>query len=413
MKQPPTVAIIGAGPGGTCCAAMLERLGVNAFILEAGSFPRFTLGESLLPISLDHLEDAGLLDAVLRMDFVRKPGAVFSDGTLTSVFDFSQTKDIRHPHAFNLRRDRFDAVLADAVEARGVAIHWNTVLTEATYAEKRWTLETAGSAGKARFEADFVVDASGAAIILRLAGFDMVEPADAGGRRGSVFCHLRDPHRPDGFDADAVWIVSGKTDAWGWIIPFSDGCASVGFVCSEHELLEAGDDADAQFAGMLASIPVAARRFPEPDVVRIAPRAVFGYQRPLNVPHGPGYCLVGNSIGFIDPIFSSGVAVATESAVRAARAIHSEFVDGEFDWSTEYAEPMMAGINVLCDCVECWYDGTLKQLIYAQEADLPYRSEITSILAGGAWDRTNPLTRDTAWSLRYLMDKLKARRRDA
>ena len=406
-ERNPTVAIIGAGPGGTCCAAMLSQLGIDAFIVERSTFPRFTIGESLLPISLGHLEDAGLLDAVNAAGFLEKPGAVFNDGVSVPRIDFSYTKNIRHGHAFNLRRDRFDAVLADAVAQRGVPFHWNTTVTDATFEADRWTLHVQNPQGVATLEADFVVDASGAALIARLGGSS--PPPPDGPRRGSVFCHLNDPDRAEGFEGRAIWILSCATDAWGWIIPFADGTASLGFVSTEDEITAHGETAEEQFAGMFDLFAAPKSRFAPPDFVRVQPRAIFGYRRAFNSPFGAGYCLVGNSIGFVDPVFSSGVAVATESAVRAAHAIAAHF-EGDYDWQSEYADPLLAGMRTLSDCSDCWYEGTLRELIYAGEEDLPFRRDIISILAGGAWDKTNSLTKDTEWSLRYLLRKLRDRR---
>src|SRR5215510_11277508 len=114
------VLIIGAGPAGTTAAALLQREGFRLLVVEKQRFPRFVIGESLLPHSMDLLRDAGLLEAVEAKGFMHKCGAVFFKGDLTCNFDFSNQFTAGWKYTFQVPRAEFDKTLADAVAARGV-----------------------------------------------------------------------------------------------------------------------------------------------------------------------------------------------------------------------------------------------------------------------------------------------------
>lgn len=397
------VGIIGAGPGGTTCAAMLEKLGIKSVLIERSQFPRFTIGESLLSISLDNFEEAGLLDAVLASDLMKKPGAVFHDGRQQTQILFSETNNLKHKHALSVERVKFDSLLSDAVISRGIEIKWKTTLVGACY-DNGWELELENEGEKSILHADFVVDASGAAIIVQLVEGRAMEPTEQ--KHTAVFAQLEDPNRPEGFEEGATWILTNDLDVWGWLIPFASGVTSIGFIGTEEKMSTYGDSASDRFSNLLTAFPVASDRFGDRSFVR-KPAGASNYKRKTMVPSGEGYCLVGNSIGFLDPVFSSGVAVATHSAIRAAHAIHKHFGEENIDWKKEYDSPLLSGINVFSDCVEAWYDGTLPLLIHNQRAGKdggihPTVRQINSILAGGVWDKSNPLTNRTARILRVI-----------
>ena len=403
------VLIIGAGPGGACCAALLEQRGFDVALVERATFPRFTIGESLLPVTLGHLEDAGLLGAVQQGGFQNKPGAMFSDGSRVARIDFRHTANIRHGHAYNVQRAGFDALLADALAERGVDIAWNTAAEAASYDGNAWRVTLRSPEGESWAQARFLVDATGFALIPTLMGAAM--PAPSPSDRGSVFCHFEDPRRPDGFEGDALWVLSNEGKLWGWLIPFSDGTASVGFAGSAELVRAAGVDDAGRLRSLMGAFAAANDRFADQPTVRITPRSIFGYQRPPITPFGKGYCLLGNSVGFLDPVFSSGLAVATQSAVEAASAIEATLHGESVDWATRYAAPLLAGVDVFSACVDSWYDRELHDLIYAADVGIDVRRDLTSILAGGAWDPENPLTTDTSSELRRLRRKLLQRRR--
>lgn len=399
------VVIVGAGPGGAVCAAALHKMGIDVLVLERATFPRFTIGESLLPVTLVHLKEVGLLDAVFAAGFQKKFGAVFSNETSSSRVDFSKCWNMQAPHAFNLQRDQFDHVLAQQVEALGVPIRWNTRIESAEFDGTKWVVDVLGPEGPEQVFASFIVDSSGGAIIHKAKQTEDTRPVFS-----AIFSHVRDPNRPGGFEEGATWVLSNDTVTWAWVIPFSDGTASVGFVGPDAEVRAAAESDDARFDFLMNAYRSSRERFPVVEHVRIKPRLISNFRRKFVKPSGAGYCLIGNSLGFLDPIFSSGVAIATESGLRAARAIDAMRADPQFDWISGYDEPLSRGLHVFSDCVEAWYDGVLPALIHSRDSTNTYRAQleerIVALLAGGVWDETNSLTKDTAWNLKFLSKRL-------
>ena len=115
-------------------------------------------------------------------------------------------------------------------------------------------------------------------------------------------------------------------------------------------------------------------------------------------------------MGFIDPVFSSGVTVATETAIRAADSIAAELAGEDVDWQADYAAPVWEGYEVFQQCVEAWYDGTLRDLIFSNRGTPRVREQITAILAGRVWDDDNPMTRRTRERIRVFWDALQGER---
>src|ERR1044071_4579881 len=120
MQTDLDVLIIGAGPAGSTAASLLHREGFRLLVVEKQRFPRFVIGESLLPHSMDLLQEAGLLECVERQNFIQKNGALFKRGDRTCNFDFSAQFTAGWKYTFQVPRAEFDKALADAVAARGV-----------------------------------------------------------------------------------------------------------------------------------------------------------------------------------------------------------------------------------------------------------------------------------------------------
>ncbi len=402
MKEDtPLVAIIGAGPGGTTCAAMLNKLGIKSFIIERTTFPRFAVGESLLPVSLDHFKEAGLLGAVEKMHFIKKPGGVFHNGLKKTRIHFSDTMNLDFDHAFSMPRSAFDFALSEEVEAQGIEILWNTCLEKGHLQGGMWTLDLVEGDTKRSVKVDWVVDASGKALLVD-AKEKAQQKVQAEDPRGAIFAHLKDARRPDGFDGLATWVLTNESQTWGWIIPITNELASVGFIDLKSNIHEEGENDEAAYRRLLALFSPTRERFSDVEFAR-PPKSAFGFKKAIIKPSGEGYCLVGNSLGFLDPVLSSGIALATESAIRSAKGIQAMFSSTGFDWEKEYDAPLLEGINVFSGCVETWYDGTLGSLLHS-DAQKPASivTRMTSILAGGAWDSENFLTRDSAEKFRFL-----------
>ncbi|MGD8252487.1 MAG: NAD(P)/FAD-dependent oxidoreductase [Desulfobacterales bacterium] len=385
---PIDVLVIGAGPSGTVAAALLEKANHSVAIVEKERFPRFVIGESLLPRCMDVLDEAGLLATVQKQGYLKKTGAVFLRGEARRDFDFADQFSPGWPYTYQVPRDHFDRALADAVESRGTPIFWGHRVTDVQFGPAGATTMITDPAGRKKTIASaFVIDASGYGRVLpRLLGLD--RPSSLSYRE-SLFTHVTGDMRPEGEEEGKIWICILGPSAWLWIIPFSNGRTSVGVVGSPEYLQGFTGSPDDQLKAIIHSDPNARGRLARATFVFPA-KVIRGYSIGVERLWGDGYVLVGNATEFLDPVFSSGVTLAMESASRATRALVRQFRGDPVDWQHEYADEIAAGVDVFRTYVAAWYDGRLPAIFFSPMSDGDFREQICSVLAGYVWDRDNP-----------------------
>jgi flavin-dependent dehydrogenase len=385
------VAVIGAGPAGAVAAALLHRAGLRVRVVEATRFPRFVIGESLLPRCMDILQEAGMLDAVKARGYLVKNGALFLRGDERCDFQFRDQHTPGWSWTWQVPRDDFDLTLARHVSDLGVPIDWEQRVTAVDFSGSPvLTVEDAGGA-RHRLNARFVVDASGYGRVLpRLLDLEVPSMLPV---RMALFAHVRGDRRPRGPDEGRIWICLHPDGAWLWIIPFSDGRTSVGAVATPDFFARYPGPPEAVLRAIIAGDPAARERLAAIELL-FPPRTIKGYSAAVKRLHGPGYCLVGNATEFLDPVFSSGVTLALESAERAARLVALQLAGEPADWENEYARYMQRGIDVFRTFVTRWYDGTLPALFFAAARDPRVQAQMCSVLAGYVWDERNPLVRE-------------------
>lgn len=392
MSNPDTtdydVLIIGAGPAGSLAAALLQREGFRLLVVEKQTFPRFVIGESMLPSSMGLLEHAGLLDPIEKQGFMRKYGAVFYRGNQTCNFDFANQSSAGFKYTFQVTRADFDKTLADAVAARGVEIRYGHGVTSVAFGNSNATVTVADPEGKQRnVTARFVLDCSGYGRVLpRL--LKLEEPSTFPPRE-SLFAHVIGDHRPDGREEGKIWVCIHPGGAWIWIIPFSNGKSSVGVVGDPDFFKGFPEEPEARLREIIMSDPNSAARLAGMELV-FPPQRIAGYACSVKTVYGPQFALVGNSTEFLDPVFSSGVALALESAQRATQVLTRHLRGETVDWQREYADHIKQGINTFRSYVSAWYDDKLPQIFFAPQRDPEIMKQICSVLAGYVWDKTNP-----------------------
>jgi flavin-dependent dehydrogenase len=391
MTMKPTdvdVLIIGAGPAGSTAAALLHQQGFHLLVVEKQTFPRFVIGESLLPHSMDLLRDAGLLDAIQTQQFMQKRGAVFLRGAEICNFDFSDQFTAGWKYTYQVPRADFDKALADAVAARGVEMLYRHGVTAVEFYDHgaRVTLEQPDKTSRT-VSARFVLDCSGYGRVLpRL--LQLEEPTRFPAREAR-FAHVTGDQRPGGSEEGKIWVCIHPYGAWIWIIPFSNGKTSVGAVAEPEFFRRYPGDPEAQLRAILMSDPNAAARLRQMQFV-FPPQCISGYACAVKKLFGPQFALVGNATEFLDPVFSSGVTLALESANRAAQVLTRHLRGLPVDWQSEYADYVMQGINTFRTYVTAWYDTTLHQIFFAAQRNPAIMKQICSVLAGYVWDRSNP-----------------------
>ena len=397
------VAIIGGGPAGAVAAALLNKQGLRVVVLEKKHFPRFVIGESLLPHCMEFIEAAGFGDAVrAEPSFQLKNGAAFTWGGRYTYFDFTDKFSSGPGTTFQVRRALFDKVLIDEAAAQGVDVRFGhgVAAFDNSGAEARLRIEA--DDGAYELSAGFVLDASGYGRVLpRL--LDLETPSELPPRLAH-FTHIVDNISSPTFDRDKILITTHPQhrDVWLWTIPFGDNHCSIGVVGTPDKLAGDSETVLKKFAlecPMLAEVLADAvweNEFPF--------RSIQGYSANVKSLHGRHFALLGNAAEFLDPVFSSGVTIAMHSAKLAADLLVKQFNGEAADWQREFAEPLMVGVNTFRTYVNGWYDGRFQDVIYADNRNADISRMLSSILAGYAWDTENPYVEKSERRLNALAE---------
>lgn len=399
------VLIIGAGPSGTVAAGVLNKNGISTKIVEKQIFPRFVIGESLLPRCMDNLEKAGLLDVVKEQGFQEKFGAKFVDHNNSCDFDFSEQYSEGWNWTWQVKRDQFDHILAKEVERKGVPIEYNTEVIAVDFDDSGVSTTTVKNeqGNQKNIVAKHIIDASGYGRVLpRLLQLNV--PSDFPVRT-SLFSHIKDQNRPKGIDGNRITIIVYKQDVWVWVIPFSDDVTSIGVVGSPEDINRFEGDATKQLKKWISEIPQLANRFGDMDFM-FEPKQITGYSAAVSKLYGKGFTLTGNSTEFLDPVFSSGVTFATESGALAADLISRNFKGENVDWEKEYAEYIVRGVDVFRSFILSWYDGSLQKIFFTPKENELMKKQICSVLAGYVWDLSNPFVKQHSRAIKALSNVL-------
>ncbi|MBP6624696.1 MAG: tryptophan 7-halogenase [Chitinophagaceae bacterium] len=385
------VLVIGAGPAGCIAASMLKQQGFNIKMVEKEKFPRFVIGESLLPRVMDHLEEAGYLEDIKAAGFQEKFGAKFLRGDQVCDFNFSDQFSNGWTWTWQVPRGKFDQILSNGAKKMGIDLEFETAVESIKFngTDSVTTLKDAEGNSK-EIAAKFIVDASGyGRVIPRM--FNLDEPSNLG-KRKTHFSHFKDLKRPEGIDGNRITVVVHQTRVWIWIIPFSDGITSVGFVGDPEFFDQMPQDPIERMRHLIASDPNTAERFADADMM-FEPKTIEGYSISTKQLFGEGYVLVGNATEFLDPVFSSGVTFAMESGNKAGKLV-GKFLRGEsIDWDIDYTAYMMQGINTFRTYVSTWYTGELHEIFFSANQDPEIKKQICSVLAGYVWDLDNPFVK--------------------
>jgi len=403
------VVVIGAGPSGSVVATMLRNKGYSVHIVERQHFPRFSIGESLLPQCMAFLEEAGMVEELhekaAELGFQYKNGAAFVRGEETSDFDF-RTKFGEGPATtYQVQRGYFDELLARHAEKKGATIAWGHAITSADMSGEFPVLGAVDEAGDAyQLRAKFVLDASGFGRILpRLLELD--RPSNFPSRT-SLFAHLHDNIADeDQFDRNKIRITvhPEHVDVWLWLIPFGKGRCSAGVVAPSGFFEGYPEDKQERLMQILREDP-SLRRLLRNAEIAMPPREIAGYASNVSTLWGKGFALLGNAGEFLDPVFSSGVTIAMKSASLAAAVLDRQFRGEAVDWEADFAAPLRQGVDCFRVFVEAWYDGSFQDVIFAQKQSPEVRAMICAILAGYAWDTSNPFVKDSKRHLKTLVE---------
>jgi flavin-dependent dehydrogenase len=375
------VIIIGAGPAGCTSANLLAQAGHKVLVLEKEIFPRFHIGESLLPACLPVLERMGV--PPVEDTFIYKRGARFvcEDSGRDQTFAFSETLPGCEPHAWQVERASFDTQLRDRAREVGAEIRHEQTVTKYGIEEDSIWVETSDG----REEARFLLDASGQQRLMARRMKSMEALPDFG--KTAVFTHYEGLSEAaleelgPGFEISIMIRKSG----WGWIIPLSGGRISVG-IAGPGKLTKKDLDEGLLAGPMMTRLSKGAER-KETKII-----ADFSYKN--TIPHGSRYSAVGDANSFLDPVFSSGVTVAlrtAESLVDVLSPALKAGTEGAQDLLNEHQASTDRAVKTFHALIHRFYHSNFVNSFFLQEApQYEMRKEIVTVLAGDVWRYDNP-----------------------
>ncbi len=320
-EECPDAIVIGAGPAGCVAGAYLAKAGLSTLILERERFPRFAIGESLLPYGNDILRDLGVWPEMERRGFVKKFGADFCTGQSERFnrYWFRQALGERYAHTYQVDRASFDSLLLDAARRHGCWTREGVSVSGIREIGRSGVeVDCATLDGGRTFRAKWVVDAGGRRGV---AGMSLGIPKIPTRKRRMValYGHFRNVQRNSGEAAGHTVIVRIK-EGWFWLIPLADGVTSVGAVIPPEGLRAAGGDPEAAF-GSCVEANVELRTRMDGAVKTMPLRATTDYSWRFRAFASGRVLMAGDAAGFVDPIFSSGVMLAMKSGKLAAEEI--------------------------------------------------------------------------------------------
>jgi flavin-dependent dehydrogenase len=410
------VLVVGGGPAGSTIAALLAQKGRHVVVLEKDRFPRFHIGESLLPLNLPLFDRLGVADEVNRIG-VYKPGAeVISDEhAQATIFRFGHNPYLSIAHSYHVRRADFDKLLLDNSSRLGATVLEGTRVTEVEFGADGCSRVTAvGPDGAPEaWVPRFLVDASGRdTLLLRRLGLKRV---DKHNNTAAVFGHFRNVPRRNG-SAEGMITMHLFRHGWFWMIPLPDDVMSVGMVGTRSFFRTRTEDLNSFFARTVAASPSVAERMINAEPV--GPLVATGnYSYDSQRFAGDGYILIGDAAAFIDPLFSSGVMMAMGGAAFGAEAVDAWLDDRKLGrrLMRHYERRVRRGLRSLSWLIYRINTPVLRDIFMASFDLFNTRNGLLAILAGDFYEKPrllSPLRRlQLAYGCLHLLSKAGVRLR--
>lgn len=384
------VLVIGGGPGGSTAASALAELGWSVTLLEKDRFPRFHIGESLLPMNLPLFERLGVLDKVEQLG-IRKPGADFNHPDRDKKqhkFYFANALAKKPEYAFEVRRSEFDHMLLENSRLKGARVLQGIRVTDVEFRSGYPALVKAVDESGTRqlFETRIVIDASGRDTFLHKK-FGSKRKSEKH-QSAAIFGHFENVERRQGYDEGNIsvyWFEHG----WFWMIPLKDGTMSVGAVC-RPAYLKTRDCSPEEFLWKTIHLsPGVTQRMREAKLISEV-RATGNYSYNGTHMSGEGYVMIGDAYAFVDPIFSSGVLMAMTSGIRSAEVIDAQLKGNRTQAARlmrSFKSDINLGIRTFSWFIWRFNNPGMQRLFLEPGNPLRIEEAVTSVLAGDVYRR--------------------------
>lgn len=385
------VIIIGGGPAGSTAASLLAKAGRRVLVLEKEKFPRYHVGESLVPGVVPVLKEIGAYDTIERSGYLHKHGTTLRWGAERDLWTIHFNEAGPWDYAFEVKRAEFDNDLLNHARSLGATVIEEATVTEPVFTDGRcsgvkFVQDKRGGVAEAR--AGYVLDASGQGRVL--GGHEDMVAWHEDLRNIAIWTYFQGGQRFPGIDRGNI-LTEYHEDGWVWVIPFADGTCSVGFVSPYQVYSAARMTPEEYFQSKLAVAAEAGRLLG--GAVRVASyRTTRDWSYACRRFSGPGYLIAGDAAAFVDPLFSTGVMLAMKGAAVAARTIDRILADpaAEEIRQVAYERSYRDFFDTVVSFVRYFYDARRQRTQYwarAQELidpvrELEQRADFIRLISG-------------------------------
>ena len=380
------VFVIGCGPAGSTISTLLAQKGRDVATVDKDRHPRFHIGESLLPLNMPILQRLGVWEELQKIG-IRKDAAEFESRARgkTVCFRFEEAFDKRWPYAFQVRRSQYDLMLLQNAAAKGARIYEGARVTAVEFGDlakgQEHVVTVQPENGEAQtWRTRFLVDASGRDTFL--SGRFGIKRKNKHHASAAIFGHFRNARRNAGA-AEGHITIAWFDQGWFWFIPLYDGITSVGAVC-RPEYLKTRKNSPTEFLMQtIAQSPEIAARLEKAEIIEPA-TATGNYSYTSEYMSGNGFLMVGDAWAFVDPVFSSGVYLAMNSATLGADVVDQVLADPARAprLYRQFDRTIRRGVKTFSWLIYRMTSPAIRQLFMAPRNVFGVQSAVISLLAG-------------------------------
>jgi flavin-dependent dehydrogenase len=399
------VIVVGGGPGGSSAASFLARGGLTVALFEREEFPRFHVGESLMPATMLLLDQIGARENVEKAGFQIKYGAMFVDEMHDLETTFYFLPNMPWPqYTFQVPRAEFDTILLDHARSLGVDVRQPVTVEGADFDADGVTVTVFGDGARTKVRASLLVDASGRASFLATRLGERQRIPNLG--KVAMFTHFRGAERLRGKQEGNIRVYI-REDGWFWYIPLANDITSVGAVVHARTARAWSGTNEALFDDMLRRSKHMPRLLAGAERVQpVRTEANFAYEnRPVV---GDRFVAVGDAITFVDPIFSGGVYIALRTGQLAAAAILKAFEAGRLEARqfAAYERRCARGVAPLFKFIHKYYEPAFLDLFMHPQDKFGLYAAVLNVLSGGNWVKA-PLRVRLSLALLFVVARVK------